>query len=342
MAALIVPGIAAIQIQHRVDAAPAAQAEIPQPQTVRTANESPSESRFLHGRVIDPDGRPFEGALLSVPFENSRGNAFLSKERSGPDGRFRFGLTRREFLDCSYDPFREIRVAASADGFGLGWDSISGRDAKFSAEAELTLRLVKDVPIEERILNLEGKPVAGARLTVDFIKAFPGEDISSYIEGVRSGLGYEDSTRTWFRGPPGRPDPITTDERGRFHLAAVGRERLVRFQVEGPGIQAWNIFAATRRPATVAEVVLAKPTSQSEIYCATSITQPIPRGRSEGPSVRKEQAVLSPVRSSRPTRVRHSPGPRLMRWDGSSCWAIPNHPSITSSRLQPKDNLTFP
>jgi hypothetical protein len=161
-AALVVPSLAATQIQRRVVAALPEQAEAGGPQAPEKRENGASESVVLHGRVLDPDGRPFAGALLSVPFENSRGDAFLSKGRSGPDGRFQIRLTRSEFTDCTYDPLKNIRVAASADGFGLGWDEVRSRDGEAATDAELTLRLVKDVPIEGRILTLEGKPVAGA------------------------------------------------------------------------------------------------------------------------------------------------------------------------------------
>jgi beta-lactamase regulating signal transducer with metallopeptidase domain len=260
-AAVVVPSIAAIQVRGRVDAAPPAQAEIPRSQASEKREQGAFESRVLHGHVLDPDGHPFAGALLFVPFENSQGDAFLSKGRSGPDGRFRFAASRSEFQDCAYDPLKNIRLAASADGFGIGWDEVRGRAGEPGADAELTLRLVKDVPIEGRILNLEGKPVAGARLTVDFIKAFPGDDMTAYIENARNGLE-SDNAEKLFWAPPGRAGPIKTDELGRFRLAGVGRERLVRFEAEGPGIQTWFVFVATRMPENAHDMVLVKGTNR--------------------------------------------------------------------------------
>ena len=98
-------------------------------------------------------------------------------------------------------------------------------------------------------------------MKVDFIKAFPGEDITAYIQGVRNGMESDDGERLWFLPPPGRPDPITTDEQGRFRLAGVGRERLIRFELEGPGIQATHVFAATRGTEKPGETVLVKRTN---------------------------------------------------------------------------------
>jgi RNA polymerase sigma factor (sigma-70 family) len=228
----------------------------------------PEKEVTVRGRVLDPDGRPFAGAKLSVPFQDSHGDASLAKGRSGPDGRFRFRLTRSDFRDCSYDPLEHINVAATADGMGLGWDAVRTRDGEPDRDADLTLRLVKDVPIDGRILNLEGKPVAGARLTVDFIRAFAGEDLTSYIQGARNGLESDEGARLWFGSLPGQPGPITTDALGRFRLAGAGRERLIRFELEGPGIQSLHVFAATRVPEKNGDMILVKRSNGYDIHSA--------------------------------------------------------------------------
>ncbi len=177
-------------------------------------------------------------------------------------------MTRSEFKDCAYDPLKNIRIVATADGLGVGWDELPSRDGEPASDAVLTLRLVKDIPIEGRILTLEGKPVAGARLKVDFITAFPGEDMTAYLQGVRNGLESDDGERLWFFPPPGTPDPIPTDDQGRFRLAGVGRERYIRFQLEGPGIQSIHVFAATRGGEKPGETVLVKRSNGNDIHGA--------------------------------------------------------------------------
>ena len=52
----------------------------------------------------------------------------------------------------------------------------------------MTLQLVKDeVPIEGRILDLEGRPVPGATVTTDEIFATPGEDLTPVIRSGHAG-----------------------------------------------------------------------------------------------------------------------------------------------------------
>ncbi len=51
-------------------------------------------------------------------------------------------------------------VIASAPGFGPGWASAIREPG---ASGDLTIRLVEEgLPIEGRVVNLEGRPVAGA------------------------------------------------------------------------------------------------------------------------------------------------------------------------------------
>ena len=56
-------------------------------------------------------------------------------------------------------------LVATAPGFGPGW--VRGA-FKAAASGELTVRLVEDgPPIEGRIVDLEGRPVAGAQVKVE-------------------------------------------------------------------------------------------------------------------------------------------------------------------------------
>ena len=53
-----------------------------------------------------------------------------------------------------------VQIVATAAGFGPAWvEIVAGR-----VPDDLTLRLAEDLPIEGRILDLEGRPVAGARV----------------------------------------------------------------------------------------------------------------------------------------------------------------------------------
>src|SRR5262249_22008396 len=149
---------------------------------------------------------------------------------SGDDGRFAFTLTPSE-----RHGMREYKtwyqVMATAAGHGCDWVLVG------PAGKELTLRLVKDVPIRGRILDPDGRPVAVARLTVIRLSA-PRGALDGYLDWSRRGGTLEryEFARSWEGPPAGAPAVLTTGADGRFRLAGVGRERIVSLCVQGPGI----------------------------------------------------------------------------------------------------------
>src|SRR5262249_30012831 len=90
----------------------------------------------------------------------------------------------------------------------------------------------------------EGKPVAGARVRVANVQA--GGDPKETLEALRDRYHKEPGGgqappkpkewKDWSGSVPGQAPVVTTGEDGRFRLAGFGGERLVIFQVEGPGI----------------------------------------------------------------------------------------------------------
>jgi RNA polymerase sigma factor (sigma-70 family) len=182
------------------------------------------------GRVLDPDEKPLAGAKLHLMCPSQEG-AGTAKPRlrglSGKDGRFRFTFARSEAFDepplrGREEPWRWFEVVATADGYGPDWAGFSQ-----IAQGDVTLRLAKDdVPIRGRILDLQGRPVAGAAIRL-----------------LRKGEGMDVS----WAGPP---QTMATDRDGRFRLTGVGREREVVLRVEGPSIETKDVRVQTRTAST--------------------------------------------------------------------------------------------
>lgn len=187
--------LATVQLQRR---ARAARLEAPVNEQAADRTGKDSDTRELYGIVRGPDGQPFAGARLFVPYENSRGDTYLDKAISGADGRFRFTVTRGEFDDVSYDPLRNLNVVAWSSGLGIGWDRVVKVDGQPAPDHELTLRLVKDVPIEGRILTLEGKPLVGARIKINFIQSFRNGDLTGALQSIGNGIQPETTGDVWF------------------------------------------------------------------------------------------------------------------------------------------------
>jgi RNA polymerase sigma factor (sigma-70 family) len=266
--ALAVAGATVGALRHGADAAdpPAAepgQAAKPQTKGNRSPEARPRPAAGptveVRGRVLDPRGRPVAGAKLYLAKASDVTADDLPaapQATSRADGRFRFTVARSA-LDQPEADGPQAQVMAVAPGFGCAWAQVG------PAGREITLRLVNDVPIRGRILDPDGQPVVGAKLTVFGLSAAKNEDLSRYVQGVRTGVP-EGLPKFW-RGPlPGRPAVLTTARDGRFRLAGVGRERLVYLWVEGPTIAKASMHVMTRAAAPVTD-----PKGRMRIYGAS-------------------------------------------------------------------------
>src|SRR5262249_23587095 len=128
----------------------------------------------------------------------------------------------------------------------------SDKDSK-----ELTLRLARDdVPISGRIIDLQGRPVAGAAVTVLSVAATSNGRLDDYLKALqeRNVLGdLDDEFFTVSMSPqPGPPviPPARTGADGRFRFAGIGRERVALLLIEGPTIETNWVMVRTRPGAT--------------------------------------------------------------------------------------------
>lgn len=75
-------------------------------------------------------------------------------------------------------------MVAIADGFGPGFGIEPDKSGAY------TIRLaLDDIPVEGRILDIEGRPVVGVRIQVVSIIWQPGEDLSAWREASAPAKG---------------------------------------------------------------------------------------------------------------------------------------------------------
>jgi RNA polymerase sigma factor (sigma-70 family) len=219
-------------------------ADAPKPVTAPTPSTT---TMVVKGQVLDPEGRPAPGARLYWPrwpevtdwyvFDSGQIDC-PERGVTGHDGRFRLELPRSEV-----PPDRDYScLVAAAQGYG-----VDGRQLpKGDSPADLTLRLVKDHPIEGKILSTEGRPLTGVEVSVTNVSAWPEERLDAFLAGLK---------RDWMQGWPrdGRffylPKPSRsthTDRDGRFRITGVGTERLATIRIKSPAIAQTALYVATR------------------------------------------------------------------------------------------------
>jgi len=216
-----------------------------------------AESNVFQGRVVDPDGRPYPRAKLYLTYVGGAEPDFSLPLRatSDADGRFRFQVETANFEFRHLEPWRNARVVALAGDFGPG-----GSDSDLpDAGRELTIRLARDdVPITGRLVDLEGRPVAGAAIQPESISAPTGGDLTPWINAAlaKQMTCYElDFRYLKLQAPLHANFPaakkVTTGQDGRFVLRGIGRERVVELRVESPSIRTFGVAALTRAGAPV-------------------------------------------------------------------------------------------
>jgi RNA polymerase sigma factor (sigma-70 family) len=179
----------------------------PPPAAKAAPDPAPRADAVVSGRVLGPDGKPFQGAAVYVV----AGLVGDPKVRARTDaaGRFEFRLRPGEVVaSWSGRPVRTFQVVVAAKGHGPVWTSADAG----AAASGLTFRLVKDdVPIEGRILTMEGKPVPGATVRVMRIEAMPGEDLGPYLRDLREGRQARQDLHQLFGRTPHQPKSVTVD-----------------------------------------------------------------------------------------------------------------------------------
>jgi RNA polymerase sigma factor (sigma-70 family) len=229
-------------------------------QPPQVATEKANDVVNVRGRVLDPDGKPYAGAKLYV--------GGLADRNDGPDqiravsevnGCFQFNFPKA--LVAKIDRNESVyQILASAPGFGCDWVT-AGFEGK-----ELTIHLVKDSPIGGRIIDSDGRPVAGTKIRLTEIRAYPNEDLTNELKEINKGGFGTIPAKTWNGPLPGQPVSVITGIDGKFRLQGIGRERLVGLLIEGPTIQYVRIQVMTR---AAEPVVNPSPFRQQRVYGAT-------------------------------------------------------------------------
>jgi beta-lactamase regulating signal transducer with metallopeptidase domain len=232
----------------KADAHVASSAPDPQPEPA---------DKTIRGQVVAPDGNPMAGATVifsrQVRILNGIGDGYASSVKSeshrvatGADGRFELSFGN------------DGNVIATAPGFGLGY-LLKDQSIRLTAG---------DLPITGRLVDLEGRPVAGVKVTLGQVwlppASSPGapaplknsdarmlKSRASVSVPVPAGEPFSQVGRLGLRPEGLLPDPVLTDSDGRFRIAGLGRDVLADLTFTGPAIATKSVKILTRPQAPI-------------------------------------------------------------------------------------------
>ena len=205
----------------------------------------------IEGVVLLPDGKPAADAPVVLSHIEVYGQT-----RTSADGTFRLSVDRQQILAKSgRAAWRAVGLASYVEGLGIGFRNL--RDVK--AGEPITIQLVEDVPIRGRVLDQQGRAVAGAELEVIMLHDLQG-GVDAFLAArrdspfrVRHHLSHSKATSTArvFSALGGdtelRPQAVLSDDQGRFELAGLGGERVVFAEIRHPDLMSQWIFVVTRK-----------------------------------------------------------------------------------------------
>lgn len=221
--------------------APAPKTDAPAPPAREAAKPPAGEKLVVGGKVTDAAGKPVAGAKLYVPIllrtpptsEDDVGTRVVGE--TAADGTYRVEVERTEIT-------RYLIVGAG--GHAIGWANLE----RAAGTHEATIQLAADVPVEGRVIDTEGKPVAGAGVRVVAVYQPADGKLDAFLAGWK--LDWEEARRlvqdrmymplTALHGD-GKSGPD-----GRFALAGIGAERVAQVEVTAPGYGKASLYVVAR------------------------------------------------------------------------------------------------
>ena len=204
------------------------QAEGPTPPSGVKHAKPQAAGVMVKGRVLRPDGKPAANAtIIRRQWDEATGTVKeTTVATTGADGRFEV-----EYRDLA-------NLIATAPGFAPDW---SGQDF---LGGDLTLTLAERASVQGRLVNLEGKPIAGARVKVSAVKEPVRGNLKAAVEAFRLNPEWTGQAlpKTLGNPVPQSTTEAKTDRDGRFTLEGFGANRVLELRVEADGLESTRLY----------------------------------------------------------------------------------------------------
>ena len=242
------------------------------------AEVSSAISLDVSGIVRGPDSKPIPGARVMAIRHYEANTSWdtdsdvLAETASDDAGRYtlKFPSRASRFSNGQYLEVHETSVLAAFPGYGPDEQPVD------SSQPEVNLKLaVAERPVRGRVIDLEGRPVAGVRVRLQRIDQPIGEGeatdiVGTWIEQAKANpvaIGKDEmmamtdaSSKTPISRFPAASHmhgvallgrQVITDSDGGFQIDGVGDDRLAMLRMDGPTIASTLVPVVTRSMAPV-------------------------------------------------------------------------------------------
>jgi RNA polymerase sigma factor (sigma-70 family) len=222
---------------------PGAQTARQEPRPPADEPRATGQRMTVAGRVLDPDGKPVQGAVVDVvawprvPFtgasEEFDPSILLGRGKSDGDGRYRLDAPR-----TASTRIQQVFALAAAPGYGVGLVELNPDADQPGAE----LKLLPEQPIRLRLVDVTGAPARGAEIAVLSI----GRPGHGQLDGIILWTNLPEGIRTW-------PRPVKTDDQGRATVPGIGRGLSVLLVVRDHRYAQQHLHIETGQPTAEKE-----------------------------------------------------------------------------------------
>lgn len=240
----------------------------------------------IEGIVLKPDGTAAAGAAVRThawwwnwPSEFGKDETMppIFETTTGSDGRFSLKLPFGPDEKLSDTTWKGVwseprwkrlwnfsAVVASMPGYGGSWVALE----QLVPSESITLRLVNEHPIRGKIIDLEGKPIAGATIQISNPTDGKAGSLDAWLAGIRAGEpAWTVHAKAGTSIEPrllGISDKMKSDADGRFEIRGLGPECKIDLAFVGETVAHREAIACTRKMEPITRVILPEASKQTE------------------------------------------------------------------------------
>lgn len=228
--------------------------------TIRAEPKLDSNKEIIvKGIVLKPDGTPAAGATVRstarvvwpmTKFVSEDFEPPIAKATCNERGGFEILVDQHPYGElpeaADEDRRKLMTISATSDGYGPAWIAYDSIDPS----KPVTLRLVEDVPIRGRVIDLEGRPLANTWIHIKSIRSGQNDDLSRWLDGVEAKDDAQTLSEQLVRRMHPRELGITKEFRsgqdGSFEIRGIGRDRVVEIAFQSDQVGLEFVLAVTR------------------------------------------------------------------------------------------------